>query len=164
MFGLSGQRLQRKVEGGLNVPFDRDLSVLMSATPCVLSCQIVETVKNLRTEDGRLYAELFLVKPDPKLYPDYYEIISRPIAFNVIIVRAPCVLCARMCGVLFGPHVSLRVRCAPTLPCVLPRPAQQHARCGLWPCAFAAARARAPTFRAGPTWASTPPTLSSKRT
>lgn len=49
---------------------------------------IIDVVRDLRNLEGRYFSELFRVKPDPRLYPDYYEIIARPIAFDVIETRA----------------------------------------------------------------------------
>jgi len=44
-------------------------------------------VENCKAEDGRRRCELFLEIPSKKLYPDYYVLIEKPIALDIINTR-----------------------------------------------------------------------------
>ncbi|KAF9454213.1 Bromodomain-containing protein [Macrolepiota fuliginosa MF-IS2] len=46
--------------------------------------QLWLTIKEAKSKDGRLLAAVFLTKPPRKIYPDYYQIIQRPIALDDI--------------------------------------------------------------------------------
>ena len=39
---------------------------------------------NAETDDGRSISELFMRRPSPKLYPEYYIVIAKPIDFKEI--------------------------------------------------------------------------------
>ncbi|KXN88870.1 Protein polybromo-1 [Leucoagaricus sp. SymC.cos] len=45
---------------------------------------LLQTVKEAKANDGRLLATAFLTKPPRKVYPDYYQIIQKPIALDDI--------------------------------------------------------------------------------
>ena len=46
-----------------------------------------DLLKLTRVEDGSQLAELYLEKPDRKLYPDYYLVVPRPISFKEIMAK-----------------------------------------------------------------------------
>ena len=48
---------------------------------------IYRTLVTKTDEDGRLLCELFMRRPSPKVYPEYYLVIKEPIDFREILHR-----------------------------------------------------------------------------
>lgn len=48
------------------------------------SLELLDAVRTAEDDMGRYYSEIFQELPSKKLYPDYYQLIERPIALNVI--------------------------------------------------------------------------------
>ncbi|KAI1291523.1 hypothetical protein EDD11_008861 [Mortierella claussenii] len=46
--------------------------------------QVLERLENITDKSGRSISELFLQLPDREDYPDYYSIITNPIALDTI--------------------------------------------------------------------------------
>ncbi|TFK26643.1 peptidase M24A, methionine aminopeptidase [Coprinopsis marcescibilis] len=49
-----------------------------------LGSKLLQAVKEAVDKDGRVQSDIFIKKPSKKSYPDYYEIVQRPIAFEDI--------------------------------------------------------------------------------
>ena len=46
---------------------------------------IVKELHKIERDDGSLLIELFREKPDKKYFPDYYNLISKPLSFKVLV-------------------------------------------------------------------------------
>lgn len=61
--------------------FDSDVSISAAFSSHISSCA---PLFPLSSSSGRLLSTVFLTKPPRKVYPDYYQIIQRPIALDDI--------------------------------------------------------------------------------
>jgi hypothetical protein len=44
----------------------------------------LDTLKNAKDKRGRQFAQLFMYLPDPRILPDYYEVIQMPVSLETI--------------------------------------------------------------------------------
>ena len=61
---------------------------LQAKRPPILKKQMMAIYRTLVTKadkDGRLLCELFMRRPSPKVYPEYYLVIKQPIDFREIL-------------------------------------------------------------------------------
>ena len=71
---------------------------------------IYRTLVTKTDEDGRLLCELFMRRPSPKVYPEYYLVIKEPIDFREILHRIRTVQVGHN-----GARVSQKMSCSSVL-------------------------------------------------
>ena len=81
----------------LSIKVDELVAITDAAYVVSASCTVLKSddgyicldVRAWMQCSGRTYAPIFMNLPDRDLYPDYYQLIQRPVSFQLVRVRQP---------------------------------------------------------------------------